>query len=218
MKCQFCKGNCQKAGRQKNGAQKLYCKGCRKYQQADYSYKAYQGNVNAMIRQLVCESVGIRGIARVLKISGNTVLRRIRKIVKAVVKPAVVMGQRELEVDELRTYIGRRGNEYWLAYALNRETGDVVDFVIGKRSKRTLRVLISTLLLSGVGKIRTDCLNIYRALVPAAIHHYGAYCINHIERKNLTLRTHIKRLSRRTICFSRKLGMLENCLKLYFWG
>jgi insertion element IS1 protein InsB len=39
-----------------------------------------------------------------------------------------------------------------------------------------------------------------------------------IERKNLSIRTDIKRLSRGTICFSRSRIMLENCLKIYFWG
>jgi len=33
MECQFCKGECQKAGRQKNGTQKHYCKRDKKYQQ-----------------------------------------------------------------------------------------------------------------------------------------------------------------------------------------
>ena len=93
----------------------------------------------------------------------------------------------------------------------------MVDFVIGRRSKRTLRMLINTLLLSGVGRIRTDRLNIYRSLIPSERHVCGAYCTNHIERKNLTVRTHLKRLSRRTICFSRSLGMLESCLRIYFW-
>ena len=39
---------------------------------------------------------------------------------------------------------------------------------------------------------------------------------NHIERHNLTIRTHIKRLTRRTICFSRKAIMLYAVLKIYF--
>ncbi len=218
MKCQYCSGNCQKAGKQKNGAQKLYCKTCRRYQQTSYKNKAYEKEVSPLLAQLVCESVSIRGIRRVLKNVTNTVLRRIRTIAKGIIKPTIVMNQLELEVDEIRTYIGRQGNEYWLAYALSRSTGEVIDFIIGKRSKNTLRPLINTLLLSGASKIRTDNLNIYQALIPKGIHEHGAYCINHIERKNLSIRTHIKRLSRRTICFSRSFALLESCMKIYFWG
>ena len=218
MECQCCRGKCQKAGRQKNGTQKHYCKRCKTYQQASYVYKAYRKTVNESICQLVCESVTIRGIARVLEISVGTVLHRIRQMGKRICKPAIVLNQPELEVDELRTFIGRKGNEYWLAYALNKENGQVVDFVLGRRSKRTLRMLTNTLLLSGVGTIRTDGLSIYRSLIPHNRPQYGAYCINHIERKNLTIRTHLKRLSRRSICFSRSLSMLESCLRIYFWG
>lgn len=181
MQCQFCKAECQRAGRQKNGAQKHYCKGCTKYQQASYVYKAYRKTVNEMISRLLCEGVGIRGIARVLEISIGTVLKRIEQMGKRICKPAIVMNQAELEVDKLRTFIGRKGNEYWLAYALNKENRKVVDFVVGKRSKRTLRILIDTLLLSGVRIIRTDGLNIYRTLIPHGRHRYGPYCINHIS-------------------------------------
>jgi insertion element IS1 protein InsB len=60
-------------------------------------------------------------------------------------------------------------------------------------------------------------LNIYQALVPGEIHTSNAYNINYIERNNLNLRTHLKRLSRRTICFTRSLLMLTACLKIYFW-
>ena len=218
MECQYCNGYCQKAGRQKNGAQKHFCKRCKKYQQAVYVYRACGKLVNETICRLVCESVSIRGIARVLDIAVGTVLYRIRQVGKGICKPVIVLNQQELQVDELRTFIGRKGNEYWLAYALNKETGQVVDFVIGRRSRRTLRMLISTLLISGVGRIRTDRLNIYRSLIPSERHVSGAYCTNHIERKNLTVRTHLKRLSRRTICFSRSPGMLESCLRIYFWG
>jgi insertion element IS1 protein InsB len=217
MKCQYCDATCQKAGRQKSGAQKLYCKGCKKYQQIVYRNKACESGRSAMITSLLCEGVGIRGIGRVLKICTNTVLRKIKEVAAATKKPAIIMNQTEFEVDELRTYVGRKSNECWLAYALNKQTGAVIDFVIGRRSKRTLRMLINTLLMSGVQKIRTDDLNIYRTLIPVKRHIHGAYCINHIERKNLSIRTHIKRLSRRTICFSRSMAMLESCMRVYFW-
>ena len=217
MQCQFCKGKCQKAGKQKNGAQKLYCNGCKKYQQSAYRYRACHSPVSPMISKLVCESVSIRGIARVLQIGINTVLRRIISIAKDIVKPPIPQDQPAFEVDELWTYIGRKENEYWLAYALHKPTGQVVDFVIGKRTKTTLKILSDNLLATGVNQIRTDGLTHYQRLIPKKLHRYGTYCTNHIERKNLSIRTHLKRLSRRTICFSRSARMLESCLSIYFW-
>jgi IS1 family transposase len=67
-------------------------------------------------------------------------------------------------------------------------------------------------------RIYTDKLNIYPGLISKSIHSSIQYKTNHIERFNLTLRTHLKRLSRRTICFSKNSKMLENCLRLYFFG
>jgi len=121
------------------------------------------------------------------------------------------------EVDELWTYIGRKENECWIAYALNRQTRQVVDFIIGKRTKTTLKELIDRLLLSNPKVIRTDRLTVYQRIVPKELHRSGSYCINRIGRKNLSIRTHLKSLRRRAICFNRSLVMLESCLRLYLW-
>ena len=64
----------------------------------------------------------------------------------------------------------------------------------------------------------TDQLINYKSLIPAALHKTRVYGTNHIERKNLTIRTDLKRLSRRSICFSKSKWMLEACLKIYFWA
>ncbi len=170
-----------------------------------------------MISRLVCESVGIRGIARILKMSVVTVCCKIRRIAASVRKPAIPLQRKAFELDEVRTYVKKKEHQYWIAYALCHETKQVVDFVVGKRNKRTLNSIETTLLLSGVKTIKTDKLNIYQTLIPQSRHTSAAYNTNHIERNNLNLRTHLKRLSRRTICFSKNVLMLECCLKIYFW-
>ena len=190
---------------------------CNRYQQKDYVYQACFGNVNGHIKSLVCEGVAIRGIARVLKIAPGTVLSRIRAIAESIVRPKFQEDCPILEMDELWTYIGRKANDYWLAYALDHSTGQVVDFVVGKRNKGTPKQLIDCLLDLTPKIIRTDKLTLYQRLIPKGIHRCSAYCINRIERKNLSIRTHLKGLSRRTICFSRSITMLESCLRIYFW-
>ncbi len=218
MNCKNCNGKCQKWGRQKNGQQRYYCRLCKRSQQQTYSYLACREEVECMIPKLVCESVSIRGIARLLNISLTTVARKIKRVAAAIVKPPVPLNKRFFELDEVRTYVGNKQNQYWIAYALCSETKQVIDFIVGKRSKRVLRSIVNTLLLSGVKTIKTDKLNIYRSLIPGNRHISAAYTTNHIERNNLNLRTHLKRLSRRTICFSRNLAMVVACLKIYFWG
>ena len=217
MECKYCSRPCRRAGRQRNVVQRYYCSKCLKYQQEAYAYKAYQRAINGYIWSLSYESIGIRGIARVLGVAIGTVSNRILVLAKAIDPPHVGEKCSVFEVDELWTYIGRKSNEYWIAYALDRKTRQVIDFVIGKRTKATLKQLIDRLLLLEPSVIRTDKLTIYQRLIPLHIHQAGAYLINRIERKNLSIRTHLKRLNRKTIAFSRSIIRLESCLRLYFW-
>jgi len=205
------------AGKQANGNQRYHCRSCRKYQQKTYSYKACCPGVIGMIPKLVCNSVSIRGMARVLEISVTTVMEMIKRISASIEKPPVPMKRKSFEIDEIRTCVRRKDNQCWVAYVLCSDTREIIDYIVGKRSKAVLRTVVNTALMSGVQRIRTDMLNIYRSLIPKNLHESNAYNINHIERNNLNLRTHLKRLSRRIICFSKSIIMLEACLKIYFW-
>jgi insertion element IS1 protein InsB len=183
-----------------------------------YKNNGCHKGIGGQISVLVCEGVGIRGIGRILGIAVGTVLRKILQIASRIMKPPVPLHRPAFEMDELRTYVKHKGNEYWIAYTLCPQSKAVIDFALGKRGRRTLRMVVNTLLLSGVATIYTDKLNIYRTLVPPSRQTCTAYCTNHIERNNLNLRTHLKRLGRRTICFSKSRAMLEGCAKIYFWG
>uniref|UniRef100_UPI0038B69AB1 IS1 family transposase n=1 Tax=Tenacibaculum sediminilitoris TaxID=1820334 RepID=UPI0038B69AB1 len=58
-------------------------------------------------------------------------------------------------------------------------------------------------------------MNMYSSIIPKEIHRIFQYCANSIERINLNLRTHIKRLSKKTICFTRK-KIFRSPFKIYF--
>jgi len=124
----------------------------------------------------------------------------------------------KFEVDELWSFVGTKKNVIWITYAIERETKKVIDFYVGGKSKLTIQPLVDTLLSLRPGRIYTDRLNIYPSLIPGSLHRVFPYCTNTIERMNLTLRTHIKRLARKTICFSRNNIYLEAHLRIYFWG
>ncbi|HRE65887.1 MAG TPA: IS1 family transposase [Cyclobacteriaceae bacterium] len=215
--CRHCKKQCVKNGRSKSGAQRYYCKPCKKYFQLNYVYNACRYNTGRWIVSLTIESCGIRSIARLLKIAVATVVRRIKKISKTIQRPFFILKGKEYELDEMRTYIGNKGRLYWIVYALCKDTKKVIDFKIGRRTAKTLQRVTDTLLLSEAKKIYTDGYALYQNLIPKEIHCRSSYRTNHIERKNLTIRTHLKRLSRKTICFSKSREMLEACLKIYFW-
>ena len=124
----------------------------------------------------------------------------------------------KFEVDEMFIKIANDKKQNWLIYAIEQKTKHVISFVIGGRNTENLKQVINQVLLLNPKRIYTDRLNIYPSLIPKEIHKRFQYCTNRIERMNLNLRTHIKRLSRKTICFSRNKIYLEAHLRIYFWG
>ncbi len=215
IKCQHCRSETIKFGKTGN-KQRYRCKNCKKIQLAIYKKHAYEASINSEIAAHVKEGCGIRSIARLLHIAAGTVLCRIQKIAGSIKKPAILM-ERTYEVDELKTYTKNKTKECWVICALDKQTKQVVDFKIGNRTKKNLKRVTDTLLLANCKQIFTDGLDIYRQIIPAALHKVKRYGTNHIERNNLTIRTHLKRLNRKTIAFSKSLLMLEACLRIYFW-
>ncbi|MGE0562526.1 MAG: IS1 family transposase [Flavobacteriales bacterium] len=213
MKCKYCKQKCIRVGKQKNGKQKYRCKSCEKYQQRNYKNKPKEHSIIILLK----EGCGIRSIARLLHVSPTTVQRRILKISSRVKAPPITKGK-EYEIDEMCTYVDNKNKKRWIAYSLRRDTKEVVNFVLGTRTKRTISQVTNSILLSEPKMIYTDKLNIYKGLLPEELHSTKQYSINHIERNNLTVRTHLKRLNRRTICYSKSALMLSACLRIYFWG
>ena len=217
--CSRCVGEIKsmmKYGKTKSGNQRYICKLCKKTRVENYNYQAYKPNTNKKIIQLTKEGLGIRSTARILKISTTTLLKRIVAIAKNIHQPVISKGK-TYEVDEMCTYIRHKRNYIWLVYALEKNSKHVVSFSVGKRTNKTLSRVLDTLKLSEAKKIFTDRLINYKYLIDEKLHSVQRFGTNHIERKNLTLRTHLKRLNRRTICFSKSLMILISVLKIYFW-
>ncbi len=206
--CRYCKGSCIKRGIRANGSQTLCCKQCGKYQQAIYSQNARKPDCTSMIVKLLVNSCGIRSIARVLDISPTTVLKRIVSAAQSLPKPEPIAFAKSYEIDELRTFVGSKGNPVWICLAQQVETRIIVAMSIGSRSKRNLSCVVQTVLNAKPMSVMTDGLDIYRKLIPKGINITKGHCTNHIERFNLTLRNALKRLSRRTLCFSRSPSLL----------
>lgn len=215
--CPFCYSQkIIKNGHTKTHKQQYYCKTCLKRFLDYYTYNAYRSNINTQIIQFTKEGLGIRSTARVLKISITTVLKRIIAIAKGIPRP-VLPFDKKYEMDEMRFFIRKKKNEMWLAYAIDKETKQVSNFYIGKRNNNTLKAVIRTLENSNAVKIFTDGLKNYPYLISNKIHVVKRYATNSIERKNLSIRIHLKRFSRKTICFSRNMIVTISVLRIYFW-
>lgn len=160
---------------------------------------------------------GNKRYRKILRISMTTLLKRIINISDCI-QPTSVNYNKIYEVDELRTYIGSKKQIIWLVYALEKDSKNVICFNLGKRTNETLHSVIKTLLNSNPKNIYTDKLRNYQYLIPREIHETKRFGTNSIERKNLSIRTHLKRFNRKTICFSRNVLMLNAILKIYFWS
>ena len=124
--CPICKSeNLIKSGITTNGKQRYCCKECSKRFITKYSYNACKPNTNQQIILFTKEGLGIRSTARVLKISVTTLLKRIISIAKNIEQPPIVKGK-TYEVDEMRTFIGKKSRLRWIVYALEREKRFVI--------------------------------------------------------------------------------------------
>lgn len=206
-----------KSGKTSTGKQRYSCKHCHKRFITNYTYNAYRTDTNCKIIQFTKEGLGIRSTARVLAISATTLLKRILLIASKIEQPPIATGK-TYEVDEMRIFIGKKSRLRWLVYALDRESKEVVAFNIGRRTNRTLSVVLKSLFLSKAKTIYTDKFKNYRYLIQHKIHRTVFRSTNHIERKNLTLRTHLKRLNRKTLCYTRSLMVLFAVVRVYLWA
>lgn len=216
LNCKYCNKNCIKKGFQA-GRQKYLCKTCNRYQQAHYVYTLCTKEHEKLIVQLNNEGMSISSIGRITGISKANIVNKIKDIAAKIVKPQIIETNQEYEADELYTFIKNKNNSCYFIYAINKATKRLIDFRVGARTKENIAKVIESVNLLNPKRIFTDRLTTYPSLIAEKIHTAGAYKINHIERFNLTLRTHLKRLSRKTICYSKSIEMLEACLKIYFF-
>jgi len=155
---------------------------------------------------------GIRDISRVLQISPNTVLSLLKA---AVAEPRVPKQIGHLEMDEFWSFVGEKGNQRWTWYGFDRERKRVVAYVNGRRTDANCRALYEKVKRAKVGTFHTDRWASYPKVLPARKHQIGKAGTLNIERRNLTFRTRVKRLQRRTICFSKSAVMHDAVMKLH---
>ena len=162
------------------------------------------------------DGCGLKSTQRITSVAVSTQLRWIRLLGTEICMPLVQYKSGDsFEVDELRTFVGSKKRETWVISAKSRNTGKIVCVKVGRRNKKNLQELIDAVLVLNPIKIFTDRLPMYRTIIPNSIHSVKRYATNRLERFHLTLRTHLKRLSRRTICYSKSEEILACLMNIY---
>ncbi len=121
----------------------------------------------------------------------------------------------ESELDEMWSYVGKKTNPRWLWHAIDRRTGQVLAYVFGARKDKVFLQLKALLEPFGIKRYCTDGWGAYERHLSVELHEVGKQKTQRIERKHLSLRTRIKRLVRKTICFSKSELMHDLVIGLF---
>ena len=118
-------------------------------------------------------------------------------------------------MDEMWSFVGSKAHQRWLWHAIDHLTGVVLAYGLGTRADAVFEQLHTLLQPFGLVHFYTDGAGVYKRHLPVASHTVSKRQTQQIERKHLTLRTRIKRLARKTICFSKSVLMHDVVIGLF---
>ena len=108
-----------------------------------------------------------------------------------------------VEMDEMWSFCHDKSHQIWLWWAVDHVTNTPLAFTFGTREHSNLDDLLALLKPFPIRKVYTDNNFAYHDRLSSDILQTGKKNTQKIERDHLTLRTRIKRLCRKTICFSK---------------
>ncbi|KFI21249.1 IS1 family transposase [Nitrosococcus oceani] len=231
--CPYCQSDrVVKRGRSESGEQRYLCQNeacAHRSFRLDYVYKGRLPQIRQQIIEMALNGSGIRDTARVLEISTSTVLKELKKKESALESVNSALLERlpaeqievellrveEAEVDEMWSFVGKKTNPRWLWHAIDHRSGQVLAYVLGTHQDTVFLKLKRLLEPFGITHFYTDDWGTYQRHLDSKRHHIGKQHTQKIERKHLTLRTRIKRLARKTICFSKTRQMHDIVIGLF---
>lgn len=121
----------------------------------------------------------------------------------------------EAEVDEMWSFVQSKAQQRWLWHAIGHNTGHVLAYVLADHKDTAFVQLKALLEPFGITQFYSDAGGAYQRLLHSAFHTVSKTNTQTIERKHLTLRTRIKRLARKTICFSKSIWLHDVVIGLF---
>ena len=220
-----------KYGRQVNGEQRHRCQNphCeRRIFVLQYHDKERWPEGKRQMVDMALNGSGIRDTARVLGVSPTTVMTPRKKALELhQVNPtlvtagegsqpaAVIHKVEEVELDDMWFFVDRTQQPRWLWEVLDHQTGRVLAYVFGRRKDQALLKLKALREPLGIRRFYTDGWGAYHRHLDPTHHVVGKRATQQLERKHLTFRTRLKRLVRKTICFSKSIPMHELVIGLF---
>lgn len=121
----------------------------------------------------------------------------------------------ESELDEMWSYVAKKENQRWLWHAIDHHSGEILAYVFGSHKDDVFLQLKALLEPFGITRFYTDGWGAYERNLESNKHLVGKQNTQKIENKHLNLRTRIKRLVRKTICFSKTIRMHDIVIGLF---
>jgi insertion element IS1 protein InsB len=121
----------------------------------------------------------------------------------------------EAEVDEMWSFVAAKSQQRWLWHAIDHDSAEVLAYVLATHEDEAFLRLKELLAPFGITQFYTDGWGGYERHLDPDEHTVGKRNTQKIERKHLTFRTRIKRLARKTICFSKSIVMHDIVIGLF---
>ena len=194
-----------KNGKKKTGVQNILCKGCGLQFQDEYLYRGADHKNRDLLKRMLLRGSGVRDCSVVLGISIGCVLRGILKMGKASGLRPKHNSYHLVQIDEQWSYVGNKQKKVWLLYAICGQSGEILAANWGKRNKKSIKALLKKLQEREINFYCTDQWKAFAEVLPKEKHIIGKKYTKKIEGINTWFRTRLRRLVRRTVCFSKKL-------------
>ena len=121
----------------------------------------------------------------------------------------------EAELDEMWSFVAKKQNQRWLWHAIDHHSGKVLAYVLAPHEDEAFLKLKELLEPFGISHWNTDGWGAYERHLNDKSHSVGKRNTQKIERKHLTLRTRIKRLAPKTICFSKSFKLHDIVIGIF---
>jgi insertion element IS1 protein InsB len=217
IECRRCTGVDLVKNGSVQGRAKYSCKACG-YQGYFTSVKASREAKYELVEKLLVERNSQRSIVRITGVSRMTIARLIKKAKATVSKKSYKKKVKPvLELDEMWSFVGNKGNKVWIWLALECTSRKIIAWTTGDRSEQAAQKLFDALPKHFRKKavFFTDSWKAYRQVLPKKRHRIENHQINHIERFNNTIRQRLPVLVRKTLSFSKSLIMHQYRIQIF---
>jgi IS1 family transposase len=174
--------------------------------------------INAVLWYL--SGMAMNRIACLLRVSAQAVLTWIRALATDYdEKPEPTGRTIVLQRDEMWHYLKKKRHKLWIWKALDRDTGQLLDWACGRRDKKTLKKMVDRLAQWDVTLYCTDKWATYASVIPQNTLVQSKATTHDIERNHCRQRYWFGRFKRKSIIVSKSKEMVELTMALFakFW-